>query len=50
MRPSDTALQVLVVATSLLGDVAARREQVPAGRRQFSLIAVRLSWHLLNSN
>ena len=50
VRPSDTALQILVIATALLGDVAACGEQVPAGRRQFSLRAVRLSWHLLNSN
>lgn len=47
VRQSDTALQVLVVAKSLLGDVAAHREQVPARRCQFSLRAVRLSRHLL---
>lgn len=46
-RQSDTALQVLVVAKSLLGDVAVHGEQVPAGRGQFSLRAVRLSWNLL---
>lgn len=49
-RQGDTALQVLVVAKSLLGDVAACGEQDPAGRCQFSLRAVRLIWHLLNSN
>lgn len=40
-RQSDTALQILVVARSLLGDVAAHGEQVPAGRCQFSLRAVK---------
>lgn len=50
MRQCDTALQVLVVAESLLGDAAAHGEQVPAGRHQFILRAVRLSWLLLNSS
>ena len=50
VRQSDAALQVLAVAKSLLEDVAARGEQVPAGRCQFSLRAVTLSWYLLNSN
>lgn len=49
VRQSDTALQVLIVA-KYLGDVAAHREEIPAGTCHVSLKAVRLSWHLLNSN